>query len=517
MSNPIRVLYPSLLGLAAAFATLAIPPSAFAISFTPIQPATCGSSSPWTLLNYQYRVGGGTGVWEVPNDWNDGSVYQDHQAGSRMIKGNTFISQMDFRTASFNIESGYDFLRIFGQTSIYAPYPASASFTGTLAANSWIGLGASILEGSAFTTNFTSDFSVGASGFALDRIRVCYDGSFTGFGGGTQVRTGSRSEGVLLGTNDAVTFSELIGSEKNAASCPDGDTHTTIAVWSEEQNTDFDVFVRCGALPTPTNFTASAESTDSQEFIHLDESQCPCGSYLYITVASFNGAGVFNLVTQKHMSSHHRGNLQAEVQGSQSLALRNTYGAAIAEGVRRWVGASEGSDFWTGVDVWNNGNSNVDLIVWDASGRPNSTVCTGKINMYRDWFDGPTIMHEMGHRFGCYSDEYVQPPPGQPYPLTCGHSVMASQFGTQTNVCSCYDWSFYAYTYDSWPSGGGARCHDGYGGHNHDPRPDTAPLSGQRPWFTERFLETPYNNIGYPDTYTFADFDFNGQLPIVVH
>src|SRR5207237_8414102 len=62
---------------------------------------------------------------------------------------------------------------------------------------------------------------------------------------------------------------------------------------------DFDLYVQCGARPTPVSYLARSFTSTSQEFLNLVPANC-CGQTIYIAVNSYQGAGYFNLEMTKH-------------------------------------------------------------------------------------------------------------------------------------------------------------------------------------------------------------------------
>jgi hypothetical protein len=92
--------------LAAIFATLGT--SKTASAWSPVQPPTCPTT---TNLDWNYRVGGGTGVFDLPSDPNC-SPYPSHPcphyinnlSHNRVFVSNTWVGYVGFHVGSFYTE-----------------------------------------------------------------------------------------------------------------------------------------------------------------------------------------------------------------------------------------------------------------------------------------------------------------------------------------------------------------------------------------------------------------------------
>ncbi len=86
-----------------------------AISFTPIPPAACPSP---TTFSYAFRVGGGTGVFDLPSDPNCTTgcpKYINRVENRRTLLGNRYTSYMNVRLSSFELEKFIRFFEVEGK------------------------------------------------------------------------------------------------------------------------------------------------------------------------------------------------------------------------------------------------------------------------------------------------------------------------------------------------------------------------------------------------------------------
>ncbi len=497
--------------------------SAYGQGFVPVKPATCPAT---TEVNWSYNVSSvgqcsGSGCsqdhgWMLPSDPNHPNNYINNLNNDTNISGNEYIHKFGFRVASFNLETFYDFVDVLhfggGQHltggSNYGN-PISGWYDYDTSTNGNIGS----LPRDQFRIRFHSDGSVEDTGVYLDRARVCTNNpNLTLLNTERVIGPYSRASGVLLGAGDVAYFSASVGSRKNGDTC--SLAHDTFALWADPSlPNDFDMYVRCGAQPTPTQYDYVGYSNDNQEFVHATTANCPCGSDWHIAVVSYQGSGWFNLVNHKHYASEHRSSITARntlICPPINQTTRGLMKTEISRGFKHFFGANEGTRYWDTIHFDPVGGNASDIWIHScANGRPNSDVCrsgftcnftTCHVSLYGNWYDGPTLSHELGHHVNCLKDEYEDD-----VGTECGHSIMGSQFYTNTNYCYC----------TNQPSGEN-RCAWEAGDHGYDTTPEfLTPLTTGTAWINLIARAPTVGMFQTPDNYDYTTFDFNGMYGVV--
>jgi hypothetical protein len=452
------------------------------VSFSPIQPATCPS---YTEANWRYQVGGGTGVWESAADLNTNeSTYLSNIRLPRTILGNIYTSRFGFRVATFQTEWGTDQLE-------YRTRPTSAAVLTGSESPGWreiVGSGGVELSTEPGVMTFRTDPWFGAAGFNLDRARVCFDGS-SGPQGYPSLTLQERNNGVLLGPNDVI-YASVAGAPSNV--------HTTFALWGG--GPDIDLYVRCGAVPTPTEYTKRSINASPQEFIHLNPTECPPNTTMFIAVNQYSGgASFFNLVVHQHYSAYHYGTALADTNWPGATAPQyDAWSTAMKEGFKRYFGATEGVMFWEKLELWNTGGSFYPIRFNPWVDRASAGICSGVLNMYLG-DDGRVLMHEAGHFNACLADEYNTTNSN----MGCQHSIMANPYNSVHNLCYCDNW----FLGSNYPT---LKCEANHGNHNWDPVPQTQNPAQNGPAWSNLQNRTPVRVVQTPDNYDYVDFSFNG-------
>lgn len=465
-------------GAALAFVRLA--PIANAQTFAALSCATCPT---WTDVAFTYQVGGGSGVWELPNN-EPASLSNDYINNiyhKRWMVGNSYVSRADVRFDAFVTETNFDFFTYnrvgFGGINltgvIAAPFWTSSTFNGAS------------LQATPLYMIFKTDYSVTRTGFSIGAARVCCTTPLNN--DVSPLNENDRFYGVLLGNNDVVYMKYY----------PPADRDATVALWGT--GPDIDLYVRCDALPTPTQWDYRGFSWNAQEFVHVPANQCPAGHPLYVAAHALNVSGpqVFNLAVHAHHPAHHIAGYIAKTTYNADLGTLNSWKGRLNDGARRFFGLTEGSIYPTTVEVRNNTGTGENIRINSGSGRANSGLCTGVINLYPG-NDGRTVAHESGHFFGCLNDEYHDVSGGSQ--SHCGHSFMGNFYQSQmnNNFCYCNSWN-------------GSVCAANEGDHNTDG--NVVPNSIRPPAWNV-FPTRPYINYptATPDNYNYVNFDFNNLV-----
>lgn len=442
-------------------------------AFEPVLPADCPS---YTEVDWTFNMSNsGTGAWELPQD-PDTSLYMNNIFNVMQIVGNGWTRQFCMRLDFMDMEYHYDHVS-YG-------YEYTGSLTGPIWACNFTNPSdpSETIQEVPPLVLTTTDSSVQMQGFSFGRARVCHEPGARGpMTTAASMVPQRRYSGLLLGTGDVVYLRVPSGTTKTD---DNSDTHDTFALWGRP-GADFDLYERCGALPTATAWDARGYSSDSQEFLHLSSADCPKGSERYIAVHSFAGSGWFNIVNHKHYAIEDIDVVTAGADCAVTDSQLNVYADDLTQGFRHFFGANEGARYFRSIQLKSNAGGNIKF--YCSSGRPHSSVCDGgSVSMYSDWHDGRTISHELGHYYNCLRDEYSDGKGNH-----CGHSIMASQFNvTQPNYCYASD-------------------------HNKDPSPLSAGTTSVGAVWTKLINRTPYMPWTTPDTYDYINFDFNDMYAFV--
>jgi hypothetical protein len=269
---------------------------------------------------------------------------------------------------------------------------------------------------------------------------------------------------------------------------------------------DFDLYVRCGALPTPTQWDFRGFSSDTQEFVHATTASCPCGSTWYVAVHAFSGSGAFSFVNHKHFTTEHRSTASVRITCDMNASTFNAMQDDVLNGFKHFFGANEGTRYWDNFTIQDKTDGSGELRIHCQDGRPNSDRCGNNCyfsdcnaNFFTSWTAGgstghepQTFSHEMGHHYNCLWDEYESN-------LTeCGHSIMASPWGTNQNYCYC-----------NFQPSGQNKCSPGSGDHGFDPTPpNITSLQTGTAWINLQ-SRSPYAIQSTPDNFNYESFDFN--------
>jgi hypothetical protein len=452
-------------------------------------PINC-SASTWTNVAFTYQVGGGSGVWELPTDPANPSNYINNLYSRRWIIGNQYIADVQIEFDGFSTEAGHDFF------SYNRVGYGTISLSGTFSTPSWktANVPGLSLQDSPLYTIFNSDSVNTSTGFSIAAAKVICGVQDNNVGGG--LRENDRNCGILLGQNDTVYTSYHPWNNTN---------DITVALWPNAPGVnDIDLYVRCDALPTVTQYDYAGLSYDAQEFVHIPAGQCPYGHTLYIAVNAFDQsfAASFNLTVQNHDPGYHFAGVIARTEFNATAEEMGLWSDTLQKGARRFFGAAEGTFYMTNVDVRNNTGSGEAFQLNNYSDRADVDVCyiplgcDRRIHLFTDDINAPlTVAHEMGHYFGILADEYDDDNGSH-----CGHSIMGNYYESpmNNNFCYCGNWNE-----------GTNHCDASRGDHSKD---GDVGSSEEPVWSV--LVSAPYVNVpdATPDNYNYENFDFNGLV-----
>lgn len=512
-----------------ALATLFIATSArAAITFTPITPPLCPSTT--GTFAYHWRVGGGTGVFDLPDDQTCSATagnpcphYSNNLLSRRMFVGNRFTDRMTtYLSPGGKTEANYDEIGF----NVNGP-----RLSGTLSSGDYSAFDPTTIatescgHANCGRVYFRSDISITSQGFSFDAMSICRTG-------GTindivpVVNDNEPAFGYLQGTNDVIFLRFPV---------PSG-SHSGINVHSFQSATnDIDLYAKCNALPSvPSDAQWTADSIDADDF--LDINGCEGGS-IFVAVHSFSGSGVFRFDRKDHLKVNGHKSLKVGISFAPTATDITNLSNVLNKVARRIYGTSSGRILLGTIDVWKSqcygpfdcgsfwpGSScgycfNNDCAACSnagngvgpgGSGIYNSVgcaadTCTGgvTVNGYiennfidraRDNFGASRRMtHELGHYFWGLPDEYN----GALDVVTCGHTVMGNDLLQPRMNQYCIDSN---HNLDSTPGQYG----NGPPNSNHKVGASNGQTSSWTPVY------------GPEDNFDFTLTDFNGVLGNVV-
>jgi hypothetical protein len=416
-------------------------PARAGFAFNQIKPPTCNAV---TSFAWNYNVGAGTGVFDLPSDkicQSGCPTYANRLSHSRYFIGNGWTNRLDVRVAAQDLEANYDFLKWADDTS---GSPTISQSTGTVVAPFTITLSEPTSHLWSGWIRFSSDFSVGRSGFRMDQVSACttlpaFDASVP------LVSFWRRNQSVLLGTEDVVIIQVSNGGT--------GSVHQTLAAWRDTGTTDVDIYVRCGAHPTATTFDVAGRSGSPQEMV---EFTCPGSAYA--AIHSFSGSGIVSYVSAAHLPAWHH-NLTVGANFAVSGTEASILAGMLKNGAAQIYGATEGTAI-TNYDLFRNGDCNncngascnICLLRNVVPCRSNVHGPTNRLSLCEVDWNAEVLGHEFGHYLTWVGDEYCDEPgtPGAPcgHPMggnsrgQCGHSIMSHIHGDLNDFCDSSNHGF---------------------------------------------------------------------------
>lgn len=351
---------------------------------------------------------------------NTGIGLMNNVNDEKYVYSSLNVKRISLLFSNFQMETNYDFLE-FGEKDSTIPL----ILTGTLFANTWLPpIYASVdfnqIPGSL---RVKTDQSIASVGYNITKARVTCGPSQTPGTVFPQLNLGKFHLGILLGTNDSIFFQIPVVSGQN-----------TNLLLAGTNNTDFDLYARCNAVPTKTVFTAASGSGDSNEFLSLPSSSCPNGIW-NVVVHSYIGAGGFTLLPSRSFQSENLV-LRAYVQSNSNAEVDST-ATTLALAARRIYSTTMGAMRPLEIQVcggFNYSSCGIFNITkrYDCSRSfaDGIRAANGPIQGIALCSDGNanTVVHEIGHAVLGLPDEY-QDVGNPPVSISrCGHTVMGANW-----------------------------------------------------------------------------------------
>ncbi len=410
-----------------------------AATFAPIG---CGSS--WVSMPFRFSSRDARDWPQLPaNACTSTGCYGSNAELRVNILANRYVSKMELRFPRLSVDPT-DLLRV-EVGSQAAGWTLADQRTGELSGTV---LGASQSPSQSMTARplrvtLSAGPSGSAAGFEVDRVNLQCQGDNPN---PALLEMHERYSGVLLGTGDVVL-----------ARFPVRDAHQVVTMWATDPSagTDFDLYARCNAFPTPTEYDFRSASGRADETIHFASTErqaCTAGSW-YVAVHSRRGAGQFNLSWTRHAAAQHRevhvgitaytgdvhrGELTSQQAEQLRLAARQLFSATegqifvsnfVLHAVREPVLSTDPqrSDGRCGSPARHCDT----LYVWDDAGGTTKSALDGFPSSFIGFRTTPlTVAHEWLHLWGGRTpgdgglvDEYILT--GGSTGTGCGHSNMA--------------------------------------------------------------------------------------------
>ncbi len=453
------------------------------------------------------RIGGSSSDFTLRH----GTLQYAHNTDNlSYVVNNGWVQTWQFNVTAFSSESYYDWL---GYKKATDPNPSS-KLSGTPSFG-YYGVSNAGGQTTPIEMEWYADGSYSSSGVTIDGMRACCAESQTS--GTLQFPRHQRVTGNLFGSGDVV-YLTFPGNS-------DSSIHEALVMWSYASGADFDIYARCGAKPTASDYRS--DSTGNFETIHFGGGAC--GSSWYVAIKSFSGSGNFNLMWTQHKSTQHR-DLRAGFNftaGSADLATART---ELTNWARAVFGATEGNSYIASITLYNNvpgsggssgqcgqcGGQTCDVCFWGTTNTSfgSSTGCSGTIQntVNADWtgnvfYTYTNMVHEWGHTGQCLGHEYCNSsvsgcatyPPGVDGSVIFNQSNHCPMFNAQDdrnhNFCIDRTW-----------------LKDGYfsDGSSGSVLPNTNP-QGESCWrhFQSKVTYMPTTT---PDNYDFVDFTPNATI-----
>ena len=512
-----RRLHVTLVSIAIAAGSLMLAPRTASAFGTPH--CTVGQTIPVPIdLTYN-----STTHWIVPEDLNSVALNANNTYDFHDINATPAVTGLSFHFSSFQTEVKNDRLE-FGlfPTPIIFSGPMGAFDTppmtnsGSAAGDPWL-----------VDLNYVTDKANPSQGFTIDSATITSCATAPIPVQNIYDVAERRVIGILTGTDDTLYYSypppKVVppGIQLGPQSL-----HIALTTAPSLTNTNFDIYLSCGSVPTASSYMVAGVSPGSQEFIDV-LLLTQCLSRWYIAVNSAQGAGAFELnvvygADQPVCVRFENGSFTK----AQEDSLRNQ----VLKSVGGVFGSTGGVVLMTPIQFINDVNADCDNSIISNPGATNgfrhvnlkascgrsstasqedygnahSDLCTdytlsgGTIGAHR------ILAHEMGHLFWSLPDEY-----NDAHGAQCGHSMMSTADATYYSLCT--QWN---HTLD--PVMGA----DAY----HDPgQPVSAPPFGDNQSMWNKLVFDQYgppytDQVQQADTaenYDYLDFNFNASSTVI--
>jgi hypothetical protein len=443
---------------------------------------------------------------------NNASYFHD-------VNANAAVREVTFHFASFDTEMANDRLQIGVLPPINMSGPLGAMNQaveddgGRQAPEAW-----------RATFNFVTDSGMPSGGFEIDSATVTKcDAVPAGFpqqpalelGDGT-MGAGRRTIGMLLHTGDTLFYSY----RSNARNAVPANFKLHAALNSQVFGVDFNLYAKCGAYPTASNFDFAGTSQGGQEFLEFDTGPCPTTWYFAVDSARDGGEFELSIATGSDVA------VCASFTGpALSRAQKDIARDTLTGAVRAVYGSTAGSVLVSRIQVTDDGNCDASILpqayrflnahIHTDCGRSITTNPTKGggptfTDLCNDWLTTTGVLaayianHELGHQIWGLPDEYTDTAGAG-----CGHSQMAVADDTFFSLCT-------AFTHRLDPIAGAVYRDPGdMSGASTGPFGD-----GVSMWQKLGFnafgppVDFPrMQQVDTPDNYNYLDFDFNSSAP----
>ena len=362
--------------------------------FSPTQCSICGT---YGEVDYYFNS-----LYEFPHNPNgDPDEYINNLDSSRYVWANSYVTSLEFYVSSFVTESFWDPLE-------YGELGSALSSLSGHPSTGWYGFASnSVVQDIPMVMRFYADGSITDSGFVLDGARACCTTTSGGSTPSASLNPGMRNSGILLDMHDVV-YLKIAGQGSNEI--------LNIAMGGTG-GTDFDLYARCGALPTASVYDHRSASGDSAEFISTSQN---CSTKWYIAVQSYSGRGMFNLVASYMTDDQDRYLVRAGTDFNATQMQMVMFETNLLLAARRFYGVSEGQVLARGIYLYNSsgcgatdcGGYSCDICFRDQAGTGTAQCIFAElglpdVSIYWSYFSSyKGITHEFGHYYLCLSDEY---------------------------------------------------------------------------------------------------------------
>lgn len=418
----------------------------FAISFTPYP---CNTAS-FTEYAWPFSSSGIDDGFEInePLKQQSGSTnYANNVNSRRYLYANRYVRYLDFYYTEFRTFAS-DRLYLNQSTALSHYYSADTS------TDFWSDLTphlTDVLQYKPLHMRFITDSANTKAGYVFSKIRVkCQSSPGGALPLNFSAPTGDRNSGILLAQDDVVNF---------VLSPPPSSHSLNIALWGPvATNRDVDLYVRCGATPTPTSYTLASTTVGSMyEYLRVTTTNCSAPYNVYVTVHNRGTVhSPFDIIFSLAKNTWYR-QMYVGVENASAGDLTNVRNT-MRNVAKQFYGLTEGQMLLNDVAVQSYPSGTVPYYNgsnWSAVYSACQTACspnTCGICFYRAagsagfatsgvavieanvWNDPDLIVHELHHSVLNINWDEWDWDPGDMCP-TCGHSISSNSWARSNNLC----------------------------------------------------------------------------------